>query len=106
MKGPTYASIKDSTECVLIEYNPEEITYEDILIEMMRQHTPFHPAFKRQYRSVIFYEDKEEKATAQNIIDSVKASKIGKEVYTDIEPITAFYRAEEYHQDFQLKRMR
>lgn len=106
MEGPTYSSIKDSTESVLIEYNPTEITYEDILIEMMRQHSPTRPAFKRQYRSVIFYKNIGEKGIAQNVVDSLSASKLGKKMYTDIEPITAFYRAEEYHQDFQLKRSR
>jgi len=99
--GPTYANIKDSTECLLIEYNPEVMSYRDILSEMMKQHSPYRPAFKRQYRSVIFYKNDEERKVANDFIDHMSK---GRKVHTDIEPITAFYRAEEYHQDYIAKR--
>jgi len=105
LKNPTYKSIKDSTECVLVEFNPKMISYEEILIEMMRQHSPFHPSFSRQYRSVIFYRDEYEKEIANEVIASVSASLKGGKVYTSVEPITTFYRAEEYHQNWNKKQL-
>merc|ERR1719215_2102430 len=53
----------------------------------MRQHSPFHPSFSRQYRSVIFYRDEYEKEIANEVIASVSASLKGGKVYTSVEPI-------------------
>lgn len=95
---PTYQNIKDSTESVLIEFDPSMITYEKILDEWSTQHYPYYPS-KLQYRSAIFYDSEEQRATAVKKIDEMK-SKTDKQIYVDIEPVSAFYRAEEYHQDF------
>ena len=56
---------------------------------------------KTQYRSAIFYLDDEQKETAEEIVAGMKAS--SGESYSDVEPATRFYRAEEYHQDFMSK---
>ena len=98
LPDPTYQNIKDATEAVLIEYDPEVISYETILDEWAKQHYPFMKQ-STQYRSAIFVKNVEEKLVAEKLIADLGTSS-DKQVYTDIEEAGAFYRAEEYHQDF------
>mmetsp|Transcript_25511 Transcript_25511/g.32476 ORF Transcript_25511/g.32476 Transcript_25511/m.32476 type:complete len:122 (-) Transcript_25511:548-913(-) len=102
-KNPTYPDIKDSTESILIEYNPDIISYEDILAEWSRMHAPDSQSWSRQYRSAIFNVDEEQKRIAEETVNALKGGSKGKKIYTDIEPVSAFYRAEEYHQDYYRK---
>lgn len=96
--NPTYQNIKDATESVLVEFDPSMITYEKILDEWSAQHYPYYPS-GTQYRSAIFYNSEEQRVAAVEKVDEMK-SETDKTVYVDIEPASAFYRAEEYHQDF------
>lgn len=101
--NPTYQNIMDSTEAFMVEFDPSVIKYERILDAWADQHAPFYPS-KCQYRSAIFYCSEEQLYAAQRKID--KLSKGGlRKVYVDLEPVTTFYRAEEYHQDFLDKSM-
>lgn len=102
---PTYHFIDDHTEAVLIEFDPKVITYEDVLLEWSQMHCPVRYR-ANQYRSAIWYLDDEQKEAAEDILVGMKAAskKEGTEIYSEIEPVTKFYRAEEYHQDFLTKR--
>lgn len=101
---PTYRSIKDHTEAVLIEFDPTTITYEDVLLEWTRMHRPVYKQ-STQYRSAVWYLDEEQKETAEEVKAGMQATVTGGEtIVSDIEPATRFYRAEEYHQHFLSKR--
>mmetsp|Transcript_27954 Transcript_27954/g.37157 ORF Transcript_27954/g.37157 Transcript_27954/m.37157 type:complete len:125 (+) Transcript_27954:306-680(+) len=104
-KNPTYRRIKDATESILIEYDPDIMPYEDILVEWSRMHSPISKR-KTQYRSAIFYADEEQKKIAEETVKAMKNTSRGNEIFVDIEPVSAFYRAEEYHQDFIKKKGR
>ena len=52
-ENPTYQAIKDSTESFLVEFDPDEISYEQILDVWADQHAPYYPS-KCQYRSGTF----------------------------------------------------
>lgn len=98
MYSATYQSIKDSTESVLIEFDPNIISYEQILDEWALQAQPFFQQ-KCQYRSAIFYTSEEQKKLALDKIKELEERKERK-VFAEVEPVSAFYQAEEYHQDF------
>jgi peptide-methionine (S)-S-oxide reductase len=54
-----------------------------------------------QYRSIIFYHNKEQKATAQKLIEELTEAKTwNAPIVTQIEPFKAFYQAEEYHKNY------
>jgi peptide-methionine (S)-S-oxide reductase len=93
----------DATEAFLIEFDPTVITYKEILDEWADMHAPYYPS-KCQYRSAIFYSNENQRDAAKS-----KIAELGKggqrKVYVDIEPMSTFYRAEEYHQDFLDKQM-
>ena len=57
-----------------------------------------------QYRSAIFYHDAEQKAEAESVIKELEKSKVfDRHIVTEVKPLTVFYRAEEYHQQYYRK---
>ena len=103
---PTYENHPGHAEALEIEYDPEKISYQDLLDFFFRIHVPTTP--NRQgndigsaYRSAIFYQSDEEKKEAEDFIDLVNSSdRWGAPVVTTLEPLTVFYPAENYHQDY------
>ena len=96
-------------EAVEIEYDPEVTTYKKLLDFFFQIHNP--TTLNQQgndkgtsYRSAIFYSNEEEKKEAEDFIKIVNDSKRWKDpVVTTLEPLTKFYLAEDYHQDYLQK---
>lgn len=87
----------------MIEFDPKIISYEEILALWKTKVSPSRPSFNRQYRSAIFYLNEKQKDQALQVIDGFQKKQIGK-VHLDVEYCSSFYMAEEYHQNFILKR--
>lgn len=68
-------------------------------------HHPLRAAYKRQYRSAIFYTSEAERALAEQTKQKVEEA-LEKRVFVDIEPQREFYLAEDYHQKWYLRRYR
>lgn len=110
---PTYPLVCTGTtghaEVVLVEFNPDVISYEKVLDVFFRLHDPTtlnrqHNDIGTQYRSVIFYYDDEQKRIALDVIKKVEDSKVFKNpVVTQVVKAGPFYPAEEYHQDYLIK---
>lgn len=103
-ENPTYRNIKDHTEALLVEFDPKRCSYEDLVVEWSRMHTPSTRKAKCQYRSAVWYLTEEQKETCDEVVAGIKALH-GKDVETTVEPATRFYRGEEYHQNFMAKQM-
>jgi peptide-methionine (S)-S-oxide reductase len=107
---PTYEQVTTGTtghaECVKVEYNPEETRYIDLLRVFFGSHDP--TTINRQgndvgsqYRSIIFYTTVKQKAEAEIMISDINlSSDKGPKVVTELEPLTDFYEAENYHKDY------
>ncbi len=109
-KNPTYEQIctgrTGHAETVKITYDPNVISYADLLRVFFNSHDPTTlnqqgPDKGTQYRSVIFYSNESEKELAKNYIKNLLDKKTFKEITTTLEPFSTFYPAEEYHQDFE-----
>ena len=100
---PTYRAIGDHAETVQVVFDPGIITYEDLLMEFFEAHDPFSPSYSRQYASMLFVHDEDQKQAAQSAVKQTE-QKSGRTVVTEILPYTAFYQAEDYHQKYVLKR--
>jgi peptide-methionine (S)-S-oxide reductase len=108
--NPTYEQVCTGTtghaEVVQITYDPEQITYGDLLDVFFTIHDP--TTLNRQgadvgtqYRSAIFYHDDEQKRIAEEKIRELEDLKIWDDpVVTQVAPLTDFYPAEEYHRDY------
>jgi peptide-methionine (S)-S-oxide reductase len=86
---------------VQIEYDPNRITYEELLDIFWSSHNPVRPSLSTQYKSIIFYHDEEQKRLALESKARLKAER-NQTIYTEIVPYSAFYLAEDYHQKYYL----
>jgi peptide-methionine (S)-S-oxide reductase len=113
VENPTYEQVVTGrtghAEVIQIEYDPETIRYEEILDLFWRAHDP--TTLNRQgadvgtqYRSIILYHDDEQKRIAeQSKKEAEESGYYDDPIVTEIEPLNAFYPAEEYHQDYYEK---
>ncbi len=96
-------------EAVQIKYDPDIISYEELLDYFWRLHNPTtlnRQGFDvgTQYRSAVFYHNEFQRETAKKSKANFDKSGVFKEkAVTEIVPATTFYKAEEYHQDYYLK---
>ena len=94
-------------ESVKITYDPAQISYQDLLkVFFAVAHDPTElnrqgPDTGTQYRSAIFYANDEQKKLAENYIaELTKAKTFSDPIVTEITPLEAFYKAEDYHQNY------
>lgn len=93
-------------EVVQVTFDPEVISYEDILRIFFTVHDP--TTLNRQgndvgtqYRSVIFYQSDGQKKAAENVMKEIGEKKLWDDpIVTELSPFTAFYKAEDYHQEY------
>jgi peptide-methionine (S)-S-oxide reductase len=114
LKNPTYEDVcTDKTghaEVVQVEFDPEIISYTDLLEIFWQCHDPTTlnrqgPDSGRQYRSAIFTHDKDQEKLASESKEKHGASgKFRSPIVTEITPTSVFYKAEEYHQQYLAKR--
>ena len=109
-KNPTYNQVSagetSHAESVLVYYDSSVVDYKDLLRVFFSSHDPttYHqqgPDIGSQYRSVIFYSNKNEKMIAEGFMDSLIRNKVFSKITTELVPFTKFYDAEEYHQDYK-----
>lgn len=110
VKDPTYyqvsAGLTGHAEAVQVTYDPQVIAYAELLEVFWKTHDPTTPNRQgpdvgTQYRSVIFYHNDEQHRLAEHYRQNLNAAgAFGAPVVTQIAPLTAFYPAEDYHQDY------
>ena len=110
LPNPTYEEVcTDKTghaEAVQVEYNPDEIAFEELLDVFWKNHNPTTlnrqgPDVGIQYRSAIFFHDDKQKDTAEKSKQTLDSSGVfDNPVITQIVPAPTFYTAEEYHQKY------
>lgn len=113
-RNPTYEEVctgkTGHAEAVEVQFDPGQITYEQLLDVFWDMHDPTTPNRQgpdvgEQYRSVIFYHSPEQKKLAE--LSKEKLEKSGRykdKIVTEILPAGPFYEAEEYHQRYYQKR--
>ena len=112
-ENPTYeevsAGVTGHTEAVQIGYDPERVSYQDLLDVFWRNIDPLDANGQfcdkgSQYRTAIFYHDPDQKRLAEESKKKLEESKpFEKTIVTEITPLSEFYVAEDYHQDYYRK---
>jgi peptide-methionine (S)-S-oxide reductase len=114
VENPTYAEVctgrTGHAEAVLVEYDPQVVSYEQLLDVFWSIHDPTlvdrqGPDVGEQYRSAIFYHTPEQGEAARTSKARLEAEgRFRRPIATAILPASTFYRAEEYHQRYLERR--
>ena len=109
-ENPTYEEVSAGrtghTEAIRVMYDPKKVSYKELLGYFWRHVDPTDAGGQfvdrgTQYRSAIFYHDKEQKRLASESKRELEASGVfDKPIVTEISKAEAFYNAEGYHQDY------
>jgi peptide-methionine (S)-S-oxide reductase len=109
-ENPSYEIVKKGVtghaEVVQVTFDSEKVSYHELLNVFWDNHNPTSlnrqgDDIGTQYRSAIFYHSAEQELTAKLSKDNLEVSKrFSKPIVTEITPVTTFYRAEEYHQNY------
>ncbi len=94
--------MKDYSETVQVEFNPQEISYQQLLDVFWASHDPTYEVYSRQYRNAIFYLSEEQRIQAERSRELIEKAK-KRPVYSAIEKAGVFYPAENYHQKYYLR---
>ena len=113
IENPSYRQVASGqtrhAEAVEVYYDPELVSYETLLLVFFDSHDPTTkdrqgPDRGPQYRSAIFYIGETEKNLVDAYIQKLKDEEVfDGEITTEVSPFTKFWKAEEYHQDFERK---
>jgi peptide-methionine (S)-S-oxide reductase len=107
---PTYEMVHEGTtghaEVVMVDFDPEVISYDDLLKVFWKNHDP--TSINRQgedegpqYRSVIFYHNEEQRLAAWKSYQALTEKRVYRSpIVTQLVPMRAFYKAEDYHQNY------
>jgi peptide-methionine (S)-S-oxide reductase len=110
VENPSYKEVCEGTtghaECIEIVYDPKEVTFDELLEVFWQTHDP--TTLNRQgndigtqYRSVVFYHNQEQKQKAEKYKAELnKSGAFSDPIVTEIAPASAFYVAEDYHQNY------
>lgn len=110
IKNPTYREVCSGmtghAECTQVVFDKNEISLAEILEVFFKTHDPTTLNKQgadegTQYRSVIFYADDEQRKIAEDIKQGLdKSGAFSSPIVTEISPLTVFYKAEDYHQNY------
>ncbi len=110
-KDPTYEQVKSQRtghrETIRVAYDPSRVSFGKLLEIFLRSVDPFDGEGQfidrgRSYTLAVYHETGEEKEETERQLDALRKAS-GREVFVSVEPFTAFYEAEDYHQDYYLK---
>lgn len=108
-EDPSYREVCSGStghaEAVQVEYDPDVITYEELLEVFFSIHDPTTedrqgPDVGSQYRSAVYYHDEEQQELVEGFIEALEDEGVYEGIVTEVEPLGEWYRAEEKHQDY------
>lgn len=109
--NPTYEQVgrglTSHAEAIKVYYNSKEVSFETLVKVFFASHDPTTlnrqgPDAGAQYRSIAFYSTNKEKEIIENYIFKLEKERtFNSKIVTQIEKITKFYNAEDYHQDYE-----
>jgi len=105
--NPTYYSLADHTEAFQMDFDPSQISYEQLLDIFWDSHNPTRGAWSTQYKAALWVHDERQAGLAEASKQAIAKEKTGKwfnrQIQTQILPAETFYLAEDYHHKYLLQ---
>ncbi|WP_435551736.1 peptide-methionine (S)-S-oxide reductase MsrA [Natrinema sp. CGMCC1.2065] len=98
---PSYEVLGDHTEVVQVEYDPEELSFSELLERAFSEHDPYQQPSKRQYQNIVFTETATQHDQLQTFLNDSDLD--SNRITTRFESLDRFHLAEAYHQKFNLR---
>ena len=100
--NPTYHALGNHTEALQVDFDSQEISFEDVVNLFWSSHNPIAAPRRSQYKSAIWFADESQleaiEATTLPLVERFE-----QELTTEILPFDKFYNAEDYHQKYSLQ---
>jgi peptide-methionine (S)-S-oxide reductase len=100
---PTYRSLGDHTEALQVEFDPGQLSYEEVVGLFWQSHNPVAAPRGCQYMAAIWYGSERQR----DVINATKKAleeRFDQDITTRVLPLETFYNAEDYHQKYCLQR--
>lgn len=94
----------DHAECIQLDFDPLEISYEELLKRFFEWHNAFRKPYARQYMSAILYHNEAQKKSIDKLVASLEDDK--RKIRSELSPYRNFTWAEDYHQKYYLRKNR
>ena len=101
-RDPTYQNIGSHSETIQIDFDPDIVSYQELLDVFWAANAGYRSPFSRQYNSIIFYHDEKQKTLAEESYQE-RLEERSNTVLTEIIPYKGFTLAELYHQKYYLQ---
>jgi peptide-methionine (S)-S-oxide reductase len=98
---PSYRTLGDHTEVVQLDFDPDRISYRELVDLAFHEHNPRTQTGKRQYQNLLLTESESQHETVTNYIEHSDFPR--EQIETRIEGLGSFYAAEDYHQKYNLR---
>ncbi len=102
--NPSYYSLGNHTEALQIDFDPNQISFEELLAMFWDGHNPTRGAWSTQYKAALWVHSEEQREIAERSKVMIAKEKTGKwfnrKIQTEILPATTFYLAEDYHHKY------
>lgn len=102
--NPSYHDLGDHTEVFQVDYDPDEVSYADLLARVFRSHDPRRQTPKAQYQNIVFAATAAQRDALDACLEANGYDPDG--IETRIEQLSRFYPAEDYHQKHSLRAKR
>ena len=100
LDNPTYHNLGSHTETIQIEYDPEQITYKELIEIFFENHNPYQKPYGSQYKSIVFYHNERQKEIFEDHVANLNNKR---QLYTELKEYSEFHYAEYYHQKYRLQ---
>lgn len=100
--SPTYHSLGNHTEALQVDFDPQQITFAEIVDLFWKSHSPLRGIRSRQYMTAIWFHDESQQAVINAAVQLIE-KQLEAKVQTPVLPLDVFYLAENYHQKYYLQ---
>lgn len=100
--NPTYHDLGDHTETLQLDYDPDRISYDELLDVFWSGHDPTAAPWSVQYKAVVFVHDEAQREAATRSLRALER-RLGRPIRTQVLPYRNFTLAEDYHQKYSLR---